>query len=164
VENLLSLSRLQAGVLSADLRPVAVDAVVAQAVLHEPDHARIDVAVPDNLPLAMADPGLLERVVANLVANALTASRATQRAVRIDGRVVGNQLELRVIDHGPGLPHAERNRVFAPFQRLTDTADTGLGLGLAIARGFTEAMRGTLTPSDTPGGGLTMTITLPVAP
>jgi K+-sensing histidine kinase KdpD len=163
VENLLSLSRLQAGVLSADPRPVALDAVVAQAVLHEPDHARVDVAVPDDLPLAMADPGLLERVLANLVANAVTASVATPQPVRVDGHIVRDQVELRVIDHGPGLPNADRGRVFAPFQRLTDTTGTGLGLGLAIARGFTEAMGGTLTPSDTPGGGLTMTIALPVA-
>jgi two-component system, OmpR family, sensor histidine kinase KdpD len=94
----------------------------------------------------------------------VTASEAAQRPVRVEGRIVGKQLELRVIDRGPGLPSAQRDRLFAPFQRLTDSSTgTGLGLGLAIARGFTEAMGGTLTPSDTPGGGLTMTITLPVA-
>jgi K+-sensing histidine kinase KdpD len=161
VENLLSLSRLQAGVLSADPLPVALDSVVAAAVLHTPDHARVDLDVPDNLPLALADPGLLERVVANLLANALTAS--PDRVVRLDGRVAGDRLHLRVIDHGPGLPVEDRDRVFAPFQRLHDRGGAGLGLGLAIARGFTEAMGGGLTPSETPGGGLTMTISIPVA-
>jgi two-component system sensor histidine kinase KdpD len=162
VENLLSLSRLQAGVLSADPRPVALDAVVAEAVLQTPDHRRVELAVPDDLPLALADPGLLERVVANLVANALTAS-PPGRTVRLDGHLTGDRLLLRVIDHGTGLPASERDRVFAPFQRLHDHGGTGLGLGLAIARGFTEAMGGTLIPSDTPGGGLTMTISIPVA-
>ena len=159
VENLLSLSRLQAGVLSADPRPVALDAVVAQAVLH----STVDVDVPDDLPLALADPGLLERVVANLVANAVTASPPGQ-AVRVEGRLAGDHLQVRIVDHGRGLPEADRERVFAPFQRLHDRGGEGLGLGLAIARGFTEAMGGTLVPSDTPGGGLTMTVTVPVAP
>jgi two-component system sensor histidine kinase KdpD len=121
------------------------------------------VDVPDDLPLALADPGLLERVVANLVANAVTASPPDQ-AVRVEGRLAGDRLHLRVVDHGPGLPAADRERVFAPFQRLHDRGGAGLGLGLAIARGFTEAMGGTLVPSDTPGGGLTMTVTIPVSP
>jgi len=161
VENLLSLSRLQAGVLLAQPRPVALDLVVAEAVLDTADHAGVEVDVPDDLPLAMADPGLLERVVANLLANALTAS-PPGRPVHVEGRVAGERLELRVVDHGPGLPVEGRDRVFAPFQRLTDSGP-GLGLGLAIARGFTEAMGGALVPSDTPGGGLTMTVTIPVA-
>lgn len=162
VENLLSLSRLQAGVLSADLRPVALDAVAAAAVLHTPGSARVEVDVPDDLPLAMADPGLLERVVANLLINAVTAS-PPDRTVRLEGRLARERLLLRVIDHGPGLPAEHRDRVFAPFQRLDDRG-AGLGLGLAIARGFTDAMGGAIRPSDTPGGGLTMTVTIPVAP
>ena len=83
----------------------------------------------------------------------MTASRAPQRPVRVDGRILGNQLQLRVIDHGPGLPHTQRDRLFAPFQRLTDTTGTGLGLGLAIARGFTEAMGGTLSRPTPPAAG-----------
>jgi two-component system sensor histidine kinase KdpD len=163
VENLLSMSRLQAGVLSADPRPVALDAVVAEAVLHLPEHDHLEVEVPDDLPLVLADPGLLQRVVANLLANAVTASPSGAQ-VQLRGRAGHGQLHLQVIDHGPGLPAPDRERVFAPFQRLDDSSAAGLGLGLAIARGFTEAMDGSLTPSDTPGGGLTMTITLPVAP
>ncbi|GAA1820908.1 PAS domain-containing sensor histidine kinase [Planosporangium flavigriseum] len=162
VENLLSLSRLRAGVLSADPRPVALDAVVAEAVLHVPGHDQVEVDVPDDLPLAVADPGLLQRVVANLLANAVTASPGGT-PIQLRGRAADHQLRLEVIDHGPGLPAPDRERVFTPFQRLDDSSSMGLGLGLAIARGFTEAMHGTLTPSDTPGGGLTMTVTLPEA-
>ncbi len=163
VENLLAMSRLQAGALSVHARPVAVDEVVASAVLHQSDATDVDVAVPDNLPYARADPGLLERVVANLLSNAVHASPAG-RAIRVTGRANRDRVELSIVDHGPGIPAVDRDSVFAPFQRLDDrTSSGGLGLGLAIARGFTEAMNGTLTPTDTPGGGLTMTISLPAA-
>jgi K+-sensing histidine kinase KdpD len=165
VENLLSLSRLRAGALSVAVAPTALDAVVAEAVLHLADRevkARIDVDVPDDLPLAMADPGLLERVVANLLSNA-AAFAAPGTPVRVTGVASGAWLELRVVDHGPGLPAEERARMFEPFQRHHDHGG-GLGLGLAIVRGFTEAMGGRVTPSDTAGGGLTMTVRLPAAP
>jgi two-component system sensor histidine kinase KdpD len=113
--------------------------------------------------MVQADPGLLERVIANLVANADRANPPDQ-SIRIQARLIDDRLELAVADHGPGIPTTERERVFAPFQRLGDyTIDGGLGLGLAIARGFTEAMGGTITPTNTPGGGLTMVVTLPVA-
>lgn len=162
VENLLAMSRLQAGVLSASPRPVALDEVVAAALLHTPG-VPVEVDVPDDLPLANADPGLLERVIANLVANARRAS-PPGRPAHIAGQVSGDRLELTVVDHGPGVPAADRDRMFAPFQRLDDhTVGGGLGLGLAIARGFTEAMGGTIAASNTPGGGLTMTLTLPTA-
>ena len=156
VENLLAMSRLQAGVLSVQARPVALDEVVSRAVPHSP----VRIAVGDDLPLVQADPGLLERVVANLVSNAVRASDS----VTVDASAGPSTVDLRVVDHGDGVPAADRDRMFAPFQRLDDrTADGGLGLGLAIARGFTEAMGGRLTPADTPGGGLTMTVTLPRA-
>jgi len=161
VENLLSLSRLQAGVLSVHARPTPLDAVVAQALLNtDTGGTDIEVDVPDDLPPALADPGLLERVVANLVANACAAS-PPDRAVRVSGASDASLLRLQVIDHGPGIPVGDRAGVFAPFQRLNDSGPGGLGLGLAIARGFTEAQRGQLTLSDTPGGGLTATITMP---
>ncbi len=166
VENLLALSRLQAGALSVHPRPTALDEITAAALLHTPPlpGRAVDVDVPDDLPPAWADPGLLERVIANLVANALDAGPPDQ-AVHVHARREGDVLRLRVTDHGPGVPADQRERVFAPFQRLGDhTTHHGLGLGLAIARGFTEAMNGTLTPTDTPGGGLTMTLTLPTAP
>jgi two-component system sensor histidine kinase KdpD len=161
VENLLSMSRLQAGMLSVRLEPVALDAVVAQALLHQPDGAgRVELDVPDELPLVHTDAGLLERVLANLIANACTAG-PPQQPVRIHAAVTDGNVRLRVIDHGPGVPAADRERIFAPFQRLHDRGHGGLGLGLAIARGFTEAIGATLIPQDTPGGGLTMTVTLP---
>ena len=161
VDNLLALSRLQAGVLAVDLQPTAVDAVAAQAA--QATDPRIEVAVPDDLPLARADPGLLERVLANLLANARTASPPGAQ-ITVRGDATATQVRVTVVDHGPGLPAAAREAAFAPFQRLDDHTGHGLGLGLAIARGFTEAQGGTLVPSDTEGGGLTMTITLPVAP
>lgn len=157
VENLLAMSRLQAGALSVSARPVALDEMVASALLHLPDVA---VDVPEDLPLALADPGLTERVIVNLADNA----RRAGPPVRVTASADGDRLRLRVIDHGPGVPDADKPRMFSAFQRLGDhTADGGLGLGLAIAQGFTEAMGGTLEPGDTPGGGLTMTITLPTA-
>jgi two-component system sensor histidine kinase KdpD len=160
VDNLLALSRMEAGVLSVDLQPTAVDAVAAQAALAT--DPRVQVSVPDDLPLALADAGLLERVVANLLANARKAS-PPGGTVTIRGDATDAEIRLAVVDHGPGLPVAAREAAFTPFQRLDDHTGGGLGLGLAIARGFTEAQGGTLVPSDTPGGGLTMTITLPAA-
>ncbi|MFB0617970.1 ATP-binding protein [Streptomyces sp. AGS-58] len=166
VENLLALSRLQAGALSVHPRATALDEVTAAALLHTPPPSgrTLDIDVPDDLSAAWADPGLLERVIANLVANALSAGPPDQ-PVHVHARQEGNVIRLQVTDHGPGIPAEERERIFAPFQRMTDhTTHQGLGLGLAIARGFTEAMNGTLTPTGTPGGGLTMTLTLPTTP
>ena len=164
IDNLLSMSRLQAGVLSVDLQPTALDAVVAQALLHAPSNAAtVRVDLTDDLPPVCADPGLLERVVANLVANAQAAS-PPDRPVRLSAHADDTHVRLDVIDHGPGVPDIDRDRIFEPFQRLHDrTTTAGLGLGLAIARGFVEAMHGTITPAGTPGGGLTMTVTLPAA-
>jgi two-component system sensor histidine kinase KdpD len=162
VENLLSMSRLQAGVLSVQLRSVAVDGVVAEALLHTRT-TNVNVDVPDDLPEVCADPGLLERVIANLVANAEAAS-PRDRQIDLLGRANGDRVRIEVIDHGPGVAPADRERIFEPFQRLHDrTTTAGLGLGLAIARGFTSAMGGAITPSETSGGGLTMTLDLPLA-
>jgi two-component system sensor histidine kinase KdpD len=123
----------------------------------------VRVDVPDDLPEVLADPGLLERVLANLVANAVRYSPAASPPM-VTGSALGDRVELRVIDRGPGIPAEARDRVFAPFQRLGDTDNTtGVGLGLALARGLTEAMGGTLSPEETPGGGLTMVVSLPAA-
>jgi two-component system, OmpR family, sensor histidine kinase KdpD len=159
VANLLDMSRLQAGVLSVNLVPVSLAEVVARVLLRSPAGPLL-VDVPEDLPLVAADPGLLERVLANLVGN---ASRYAPGPARIEAAPTeGERVRLSVIDTGPGIDAADRERVFAPFQRLDDRR-TGIGLGLAIARGFCTAMGGTLEPSDTPGGGLTMTLTLPAA-
>jgi K+-sensing histidine kinase KdpD len=163
IANLLAMSRLQAGALSVSLRPVMLDEIVAKAVTGRPA-GDVVVHVPDDLPLVVADPGLLERVIANLVDNACRFS-PDGVPVRIDAVSRDGNVGLSVADSGPGVPEADWDRIFAPFQRLGDhRSDGGVGLGLAIARGFTQAMDGTLTPSPTPGGGLTMTVTLPVKP
>jgi two-component system sensor histidine kinase KdpD len=110
-----------------------------------------------------ADVGLLERAVANLLDNALKWSPAGQ-PVRVTAAAAGNRLVLQVADRGPGIPLRDRERVFQPFQRLGDTGRvTGLGLGLAVARGFVELMDGELVVEDTPGGGTTMVLSLPQA-
>ncbi len=162
IANLLDLSRLQAGAVSIDRQPGPVDEVVARALIdrHLSD---VDNSVGDDLPLVLADHGLLERVVANLADNARRHT-APGTAVQIRARATATHVEVLVVDHGPGIAEADWDRAFVPFQRLDDSsADTGVGLGLAIARGFTDAMGGTLRPSRTPGGGLTMTVALPRA-
>jgi two-component system sensor histidine kinase KdpD len=115
--------------------------------------------LPENLPTVTADPLLLERVVANLVDNAITWSPPEQPP-RVDAGAVSGQVLLRVTDRGPGIPQKQRADVFQPFQRLVDHG-SGVGLGLAIARGFIEAMGGELAIEDTPGGGTTMVVALP---
>ncbi|MFJ6411148.1 ATP-binding protein [Streptomyces hydrogenans] len=164
VENLLDMSRLQAGALTLDLRPTTWDEVVPAALDGLPDaKRRVTLQGLEQSPLVLADPPLLERVVANLVANAVRHS-PPGCAVRLAASALSGRVELRVADRGPGLPSADRDRVFEPFQRLGDTDNTtGVGLGLALARGLTEAMGGTLVAEDTPGGGLTMVVTLPCA-
>jgi two-component system sensor histidine kinase KdpD len=112
------------------------------------------------LPPVVADPGLLERVVANLLTNALRHSPGDEPPLLSASRL-GERVEIRVVDRGPGIPAADRDRVFLPFQRLGDTDNTaGIGLGLALSRGLTEAMGGTVEPEETPGGGLTMVVSL----
>ncbi|MDP9094252.1 MAG: DUF4118 domain-containing protein [Actinomycetota bacterium] len=164
VTNLLDLSRLQAGVLLVAARAVGVEEVVSLALDHTAGGARVELDVPEMLPSVLADPGLLERVIANLIENALRYSPA-ERAIRVAASAHGDTVELRVIDNGPGIPPSERETVFAPFQRREDhaTDSAGVGLGLAIARGFIEAMHGSLTLEDTPGGGLMAVLTLPVS-
>lgn len=160
IANLLALSRLQAGALSVHTEAVRVDEAAATAALHQPRPVQVD--VPDDLPSALADPGLLERVLANLLGNAVRHS-PHDRPVTVTGDTADGQVRLAITDQGPGVPDHQRDRMFAPFQRLNDRSDGGLGLGLAIAKGFTEAMGGTLQPAATPGGGLTMILTLPAA-
>jgi two-component system sensor histidine kinase KdpD len=164
VANLLDMSRLHTGTVAPTWQPVGYEEILRPALrgLEPADLARIDLDVADTLPPVLADPGLLERVVANVVSNAVR--HAPSGPVTVSASAHLDQIELRVVDRGPGIRPDDRERVFAPFQRLGDReTGTGVGLGLAVARGFTEAMGGTLTPEDTPGGGVTMVIALPAA-
>lgn len=165
VENLLGVSRLNAGVISVVVQPVALDEIVPLALddLGSRGHG-VQLQVPDDLLPVLADPALLERVIANLTANAIRYSPVDQPPL-ITASALAEWIELRVIDRGPGIPEQEWENVFAPFQRLGDTDNsTGIGLGLALSRGLTESMGGSLVPEATPGGGLTMVIRLPIGP
>jgi two-component system sensor histidine kinase KdpD len=159
------MSRLQAGALSLFPRPSGLDEVIAMSLDSlGPPGREIAVEVPETLPAVAADPAILERVVVNLTENALRYSPAGKPPL-LTASALGDRVELRVVDRGPGIPEHAKERMFVPFQRLGDTDNTtGVGLGLALSRGLTEAMGGTLTAEDTPGGGLTMTVSLPAAP
>ncbi|WP_448808379.1 ATP-binding protein [Agromyces bauzanensis] len=164
VTNLLDVSRLQAGALAVTLAPTDVADVVFPA-LDElklgPGAVELDLA-DDTMPV-LADAVLLQRVIVNLLANATRHSPPGKR-VRFSASTFRGRTELRVADRGPGIPRERRDQVFTPFQRLGDTDnETGLGLGLALSKGFVEGMDGTLEAEDTPGGGLTMVVTLPIA-
>ncbi|GIH03647.1 sensor histidine kinase [Rhizocola hellebori] len=161
VANLLDMSRLQAGVLGVSLRPIGLEEAVPHALDEIGEDARaVRMQIAADLSAVRADPGLLERVLVNLITNALRFSPPGQPPL-LSASEHGGRVELRVSDHGPGIPEADWDKVFLPFQRLGDRDNTtGVGLGLALARGLAEAMGGTLTPETTPGGGLTMVLSL----
>lgn len=159
VANLLDLSRLRAGALVVTPAEVALDEIVARALVAAPG-TPVDNRVADDLPPALADPVLLERVVANLVDNA-RRHEPSGGAVVVEADATDDRLLLRVADHGPGVDPAVRERMFEPFQRLDDRGGSGVGLGLAIVDGFVAAMAGSVRASTTDGGGLTMTVDLP---
>jgi two-component system sensor histidine kinase KdpD len=162
IDNLLDLSRLQAGAVRPLTRAVSLDEIVPRATEGVP-RERIRIDVPETLPLVNTDPGLVERVVANVVENALRYAPPGVPVV-VSASDFGHAVELRVVDRGPGVPDEAKARMFEAFQRLGDSpAGDGVGLGLAVARGFVEAVGGTLSADDTPGGGLTMVIALPTA-
>jgi two-component system sensor histidine kinase KdpD len=164
VGNLLDASRLQIGSLAVHPRPTAI-ADVVDAAVHSLGREAYDVRIDahDNLPAAELDPDLMERSLANLVANAIRYTRNAS-GVSVAAETVDGSLHVRVVDRGPGIPPTDRVRVLAPFQRLGDTDTTdGVGLGLAITRGFVEAMHGEMLLDDTPGGGLTVTLILPMS-
>lgn len=162
VTDLLDVSRVQAGVLAVSLTSTdagsSILAAVAELGLGPAD---VELALDPGLPPLRADPVLLQRVLVNLLAN---AHRHSPAGVRVTVSTVrrGPDGEVRIIDHGTGVPQAEREEMFRPFQRFGDTDNTtGLGLGLALSRGFAEGMGGRLAAEDTPGGGLTMVVSLP---
>jgi two-component system, OmpR family, sensor histidine kinase KdpD len=162
IENLLDASRLEAGALTVQTVPVALDEVIGAALLAVPGaREAVAVDVPEDLPLVLADPGLLERVLANLLENALRHGRGGP--VEVSANAGGLAAHVKVVDHGPGVPQAQREQLFRPFQRLEDGPSQGAGLGLTVARGFVEAMDGVLIADGSEGGGLTMRLRLPLA-
>jgi two-component system sensor histidine kinase KdpD len=169
VENLLDSSRLATGAVHPNLQPIGYDEVLARALgtIDWSDVVTIEIA--EDLPPVLGDPGLLERVVANVVDNALRHAHGA--AVDVRGSAHAGRVELRICDHGPGLPQGAAETAFVPFQRSADPTErgdrrtrNGIGLGLFVAKGFMDAMGGTLTTEDTPGGGLTVVVSLAAAP
>jgi two-component system sensor histidine kinase KdpD len=170
VANLLDSSRLAAGVVRPQLSEVYLEEVVQRALISigtrttlfgrgSLDRVKVEVGGT----VAMADAGLLERVLANLVDNALRY--APDSMVRINAGQVGGRVLINVVDEGPGVAKGAAEQMFEPFQRLGDTDNsTGLGLGLSVAKGFVEAMNGTIQATDTPGGGLTILVDLEAPP
>ncbi|MGW5567302.1 ATP-binding protein [Streptomyces tendae] len=159
VGNLLDMSRLQTGTVTPLIREIDVDEVAPMALGGVPEgSAELD--IPETLPMVAVDAGLLERALANLVENAVKYS-PDDRTVLVAASALADRVEVRVVDRGPGVPDEAKDRIFEPFQRYGDAPrGAGVGLGLAVARGFAEAMGGTLNAEDTPGGGLTMVLTL----
>jgi two-component system, OmpR family, sensor histidine kinase KdpD len=162
IGNLLDMSRLHTGSLQPFLRPTAIDEVAPAALLGLDDCLRLEMAVPEGFPLVLADPGLLERVLANLFSNALRHSPEA-RPPELQAQLVDGTVLLEVVDHGRGVPDEQKEVIFEPFTRVGSRIPGGVGLGLAVAKGFAEAMGGRILATDTPGGGLTVQITLPAA-
>ncbi|MDJ0463216.1 sensor histidine kinase KdpD [Streptomyces sp. H27-C3] len=159
VGNLLDMSRLQTGTVTPLIRETDLDEVVPMALVGVPGES-VHLDIPESLPMVAVDRGLLERAVANIVENAVKYS-PDATPVSVAASALGARVELRVTDRGPGVPDDGKERIFEPFQRYGDAPrGSGVGLGLAVARGFVESMGGTLTAEDTPGGGMTMVLTL----
>jgi len=170
VANLLDASRLEAGVVHTSLEPVRLEEVVGRALLSIGGLDRVVLDIPEDLPGVLADVGLAERVLANVLENALLHGGAGQVTVR--GTATADGVVCEVVDHGPGVPAWDWASLFVPFSgpggrdlgTLGDRGTGTLGLGLTVARGFAEAMGAHLEPAATPGGGLTMRLVLEPAP
>lgn len=160
VTNLLGMSRIQAGAVELHRHPAGVDEIASAAVAGlDLRGVTVDIDIDPSLPPWNVDPHLVERVIANLIDNAVKWS-PRDRPVRVTASVTGDDVTLLVIDHGPGIPRERRDEVFEPFQRLGDGTVGGTGLGLAVAKGLTQVSGGRLEIEDTPGGGTTMVLRL----
>lgn len=164
VADLLDLSRLRAGVLTVASEPLWLDDVLPPALGElGPPGRDVVLHLSDDLPPVLADGGLLTRAMVNVIGNAVRHSPPGIPPV-VTSSATGGRVEVRIIDRGPGVTEQDRERIFVPFRRLGDVPNgTGLGLGLALSRGLVEAMHGTLEAEDTPGGGLTMVLSLVAA-
>ena len=161
IDNLLDLSRVQTGSVRPMLQSVSLDEIVPLAT-EGFDIDSLAVDVPESLPLVRTDPGMLERVLANVISNAVRHS-PSGTPVRVSASPVGGEVVVRIADTGHGLADDAKGHMFEPFQRLGDSSPDGLGLGLAVAQGLAIAVGATLTAEDTPGGGLTIVLAVPVA-
>jgi len=164
VANLLDLSRLQAGAAEPHAGLVAVDDLVVEALDGlGPEGGRVEVALPEDPPSVFVDPEQVQRVLANLLENALKYSSPAD-PVHVRVATTSTEVLVRVIDRGPGVPAAEADRIFSPFQRGSGAAAVrGAGLGLAIAQGFAEANGGRVWIESHEGQGATFVLALPVA-
>jgi two-component system sensor histidine kinase KdpD len=161
IGNLLDMSRLQAGALVASPRPVDLGEVVPATVASVSEPERVEWRLDPDGRLVVADPGLLDRVLGNVIENALR-HQPRPGTVLVSTSCLGARAQVRVVDTGPGVPEESRERIFLPFQRQGDApAGDGVGLGLAVARGLAQAMDGEVSAEETPGGGLTMVVELP---
>lgn len=162
IDNLLDMSRLQTGAVTIWPSTVSLAMVLSRSVgaISAPERVTVE---GDADVLVSVDPGLMERVFANLVENALRYHPVAAGPVRVVAEPRGPDVTVSVIDRGPGVPVAEREHIFQPFQRRDDrSTGVGVGLGLAVARGLAEVMHASIRADETPGGGLTMVVTIPV--
>jgi two-component system sensor histidine kinase KdpD len=160
IENLLDVTRLQTGAVRPLIQRIALDEVVPRALVGLPDDL-VRLEIDEALPMISTDAGLLERILANVVQNAVIHAASAQPVV-VAACLHEETVEIRVVDRGRGVPDEQKGRIFSPFQRVGNASSgSGVGLGLAVARGFAHALGGTLDAEDTPGGGLTMVLTLP---
>lgn len=163
VANLLDASRLQAGIVAVTPEAVSLEEVLDQAMLTLDDPSGVRTEIPETLPNLWADLGLTERVLANLLDNAVRHGAAND-VVTVRGSRSQDMVLCEVIDHGDGIPRHLWSQIFSPFQHFDDRRLGGIGLGLAVARGLTDAMGGSLQPVETLGGGLTMQLRLRTVP
>src|SRR3954447_8427782 len=160
IADLLDMTRLQSGGVRLSLTDVAVEDLLAKAASGDPS---VSVAVPEDLPTVRVDAGLTDRVLANLTTNAVRHGGG--KPVELVATATAHHVEVGVVDHGPGVPEELRARMFAPFERLRASGrGDGVGLGLTVAQGLAEAQGAAITVRDTPGGGLTLVVTLPTSP
>ena len=162
IDNLLDMSRLQSGALVANPRPIDLAEVIGPVVRALANPENVTWSLDGDARFVVADPGLLDRVFANILENA--ERHAGNLPITVTASALGERAQVRIADRGPGIPVEARDDIFRPFQRYGDApAGDGVGLGLAVARGLIESMGGTLVADDTPGGGTTMVVELPVA-
>ena len=164
IDNLLDMSRLQAGALAVHFDRISFQDLLPQVLTSIPILVEdINLSYAPNLPEIRTDPGLLERALANLISNALTHGSSTHKP-SITLSQHGRYVQIRIIDYGSGIDLSDPTKIFAPFRRLGDVNNKqGIGLGLALSKGLIEAIGGSLTLEETPGGGLTVVVSIPLA-